>query len=110
MCGFLGGPNKICTDMLTCSSYFWGVCMDCVRSIRFSIPGKYGNSDVEIYAFEVNGSLQFEVTLLDGHGKTPDLRGLFFNLNDFSKTAGLTFSNDFGAISGLRTGLIDDMG
>ena len=84
--------------------------MDCVRSIRFSIPGKNGKSDVEIYAFEVNGSLQFEITLLDGHGKTPDLRGLFFNLNDFSKTAGLTFSNDFGAISGLRTGLIDDMG
>ena len=33
--------------------------MDFVRSIRFTIPGKNGKSDVEIYVQEVDGALKF---------------------------------------------------
>ena len=84
--------------------------MDFVRSIRFTIPGKNGKSDVEIYVQEVDGALKFEIINLDGDGKTPDLRGLFFDLNNDSKLDGLEYSDDFGVISSLQTGNVSNLG
>jgi hypothetical protein len=84
--------------------------MDCVRSITFLIPGNETTPDVEVKAVENNGSLEFIVTVLDGSGLTADLRGLFFNLNDVSKLAGLTVTGDGGAVTEYSTGDVINLG
>src|SRR5688572_16027740 len=84
--------------------------MDCVRSITFLIPGNETTPDVEVKAVENNGSLEFIVTVLDGSGLTADLRGLFFNLNDVSKLAGLTVTGDGGAVTEYSTGEVINLG
>ena len=65
--------------------------MDCVRSITFIIPGIDGLPDVEVTAVEADGSIEFSVEVLPtADGVIADLRGLFFNVNDDLKLAGLT--------------------
>ena len=73
--------------------------MECVRSITFTIPGKKGEPAIQVAVTELDGKLIFDLTALDG-GKGPaDLRGLFFDLNDETKLAGLQFVNDDGAVT-----------
>jgi hypothetical protein len=77
--------------------------MECVRSITFTIPGKKGEPAIQVAVTELDGKLVFDLSALDG-GKGPaDLRGLFFDLNDDTKLAGLQFANDDGAVTGLAT-------
>lgn len=84
--------------------------MDCERSITFVISGDAGAPDIEVKVVENNGSLEFVVTVLDGGGLTADLRGLFFNVNDDSKLAGLTVTENDGTVAEHRTGEVIDLG
>ena len=64
-----------------------------VRSIRFVIPGAGKSPGVEVTAVETeNGTLTFTVDVLNDSLKTADLRGLFFQLADESKLAGMKFA------------------
>ena len=75
--------------------------MDCTRSIIFAIPSKSGSPTTQVKVTEVNGALFFELTML-APGKSIDLRGLFFNINDDSKLAGLYHSGSGGKVSGAE--------
>ena len=69
--------------------------MECVRSITFIIPGIGGLPDVEVTAVEADGTIEFSVEVLTtGDGHIADLRGLFFDLNDDLKLAGLDAAGD----------------
>lgn len=79
----------------------------CPRQITFTIPG---NPGVTVTATEVNGAIEFHVVAEGTTNKTPDLRGLFFDLVG-DKTAGVTVTNEDG-ISGaqVRTNGVLDLG
>lgn len=53
-----------------------------------------GDVNVSITITEVNGDLQFDVTVLDDTGSIGDLNALFFDLADDSLTSGLTVLGD----------------
>ncbi len=64
--------------------------MDCVRSITFVIPGVQGSPSVQVLAVESGGAIEFTVEVLTtAAGATADLRGLFFDVDDDTKLAGL---------------------
>lgn len=69
----------------------------CPRQITFTIPGSPG---VQVTATEVDGSIVFEVVAIGTTNKIPDLRGLFFDLDE-SSMAGLTVTGD-GQVSGSQ--------
>lgn len=69
----------------------------CPRQITFHIPG---NPGVTVTATEVDGALQFTVVADETTNAVPDLRGLFFDINE-GKMAGLTVSGD-SAVTGSR--------
>ena len=80
-----------------------------VRSIAFSIPGKGEKSALEVYVEEKAGELVFTVKVAGGV-KLSDLRGLFFDVNDDSKLAGMTFKGGGGAIVDFDTVDVIDLG
>ena len=83
--------------------------MDCVRSITFIIPGIDGLPDVEVTAVEADGSIEFSVEVLPtADGVIADLRGLFFNVNDDLKLAGLTPAG--GDVTDFDTGDVINLG
>ena len=82
----------------------------CVRSITFTIPGSLTSPDVQVYVEELNGKLVFTASVIESGGKTADLRGLFFNLNDDSKLAGLTHSGSGGKVTDFDTVNVIDLG
>ena len=68
-----------------------------VRSIKFVIPGAGKSPGVEITAIEsANGTLTFTADVLNDAIKTADLRGLFFQLANNSKLAGMEFTQVSG--------------
>lgn len=69
----------------------------CPRQITFTIPGSPG---VVVTATEVDGAIEFHVVAEDTTNLTPDLRGLFFDIDE-SKLGGLTVSGD-AAVTGSR--------
>ncbi|WP_296680667.1 cadherin-like domain-containing protein [Novosphingobium sp.] len=69
----------------------------CPRQIIFTIPG---NPGVTVTATESGGAIVFEVVANGTTNKIPDLRGLFFDLDE-GKMAGLTITGDL-AVSGSR--------
>jgi Bacterial Ig domain len=84
--------------------------MSCVRSITFDIPGKAGAPGIRIYVEESAGTLMFTVNVLGAGGGLPgDLRGLFFDLNDDSKLAGLAATGS-SKITGFDTHDVIDLG
>lgn len=83
--------------------------MDCTRSIIFAIPSKSGSPTTQVKVTEVNGALFFELTML-APGKSIDLRGLFFNINDDSKLAGLYHSGSGGKVTDFDTVNVIDLG
>lgn len=86
--------------------------MSCERSITFTIPGASGSPGLKVTVVEDNGSLVFDLEVLDSSTSTADLRGLFFNLNDDSKLAGLTISANDGTVTELaaNAGKVLDLG
>lgn len=83
--------------------------MICKRSITFTLPSKTGAPLATITVVEVNGTLQFDMALTNPT-RSSDIRGLFFNLNDDAKMAGLHFAGDGGAITDFATGNVIDLG
>ncbi|MCP9926612.1 Ig-like domain-containing protein [Cyanobium sp. CH-040] len=83
---------------------------DCLRSIRFIIPGDGRSPDIEIYAYEGEGSdtgkIFFEATVLGNRGLTGDLRGLFFDFG--SSLDGLSVEGT--DITDFGTGNVIDLG
>ncbi len=71
----------------------------CPRQITFTIPG---NPGVLVTATEVDGTIVFHVVAESTTNLTPDLRGLFFDIDE-SKMAGLTVSGD-SALTGSMVG------
>lgn len=65
----------------------------CPRQITFTIPGRPG---VQVTATEVDGTIEFLVTVLNG--RRGDLRGLFFDFNE-SKLGGLVIGSDDGRLT-----------
>jgi hypothetical protein len=85
--------------------------MDCVRSISFIIPGNGTAPDVQVYAEEgPGGTLNFTVTVLASPGMTADLRGLFFDVADGGKLAGLSQSGSGGKVTDFDTVDVIDLG
>ncbi len=85
--------------------------MHCVRSIKFVIPGNGSAPDVEVYAEEgAGGTLNFTVTVLATPGLTADLRGLFFDVADDSKLAGLGHGGSGGKVTDFDTVNVIDLG
>ncbi|SNS60650.1 Ig-like domain-containing protein [Tropicimonas sediminicola] len=82
--------------------------MDCVRSITFIIPGVDGAPDVEVLAVENDGTIEFTITVLETDGVIADLRGLFFDVDDETKLAGLAATG--ADVSEYRTGDVIDLG
>lgn len=80
---------------------------DCVRSITFTIPGSPG---VQVYVEEQNGKLIFTASVIEAGGMTADLRGLFFNLNNDSKLAGLIQGGSGGKVTDFDTVGVIDLG
>jgi hypothetical protein len=78
--------------------------MSCERSITFIIPGKNGAPGIQVTVVEVaDGALAFTVDVLGVGGGLPgDLQGLFFDVNDDSKLAGLAVSGS-SLITGFDT-------
>ena len=72
----------------------------CPRQITFTIPG---NPGVQVTATEDNGTIVFQVDVLQGLGKIGDLRSLFFDINE-AKLPGLTVTSLDGV---MRNSLID---
>ena len=62
----------------------------CPRQVVFTLPGAPG---VQVTATEVNGTIEFEIDVLDTAGSTGDLRALFFHLNE-AELQGLQISSD----------------
>lgn len=60
-------------------------------SMTFTIEG---DVNVNVTITEVNGDLQFDVSVLDETGSIGDLNALFFDLADDSLTSGLSISGD----------------
>lgn len=60
-------------------------------SMTFTIEG---DVNVSITITEVDGALQFDVTVLDETGSIGDLNALFFDLSDDSLTEGLVITGD----------------
>lgn len=78
----------------------------CDRSITFTIPGKPG---VQVTATESgDGKINFVVDVLNTSSITGDLRGLFFNVVDDGKLAGLTATGP--KVTELATGSVIDLG
>ncbi|HEY8380964.1 MAG TPA: cadherin-like domain-containing protein [Microvirga sp.] len=82
------------------------------RSIEFTIPGTKGAPGVKVRIVEADGKLVFTVDVQDNLAAIADLRGLFFDLNDTSKLAGLTFTGGGGQIVEMqgKAGAITDLG
>lgn len=83
--------------------------MTCARSISFTIPGNSKSPGVLVTATEHEGKLDFTLALAGPDGSTGDLRGLFFDLADDSKLAGLSHSGsalvtDFDTVDVLDLG------
>lgn len=79
-----------------------------VRKIEFTIPGDAPTSGLHILVKEVEDGLSFIVSTLDGSGKSTDVRGLFFNINDALKLSGLVATgND---VSDQQLGGANDLG
>jgi hypothetical protein len=78
------------------------------RSITFTIPGTGKSPSVRVAATEVDGTLVFTTDVVSSSQQTADLRGLFFNLNNDSKLAGLTFTGT--QVSGFDTVDVIDLG
>lgn len=77
--------------------------MDCVRSIAFTIPGSSGKAGIDLLVVEnPDGTLTFTVDVADDQGRPADLRGLFFDLADETKLAGLHFSGGDDLITGFQ--------
>lgn len=66
--------------------------MTCARSISFTIPGSAQSPSVLVTATEHEGKIEFALALSGPAGTTADMRGLFFDLADDSKLAGLKHS------------------
>lgn len=78
--------------------------MEQARSITFTIPGTAGAPGVEVKAVEAaGGKIDFTVTVLQTASLTADLRGLFFNVADDAKLAGMSFSQSGGKITDFDT-------
>lgn len=70
--------------------------------VTFAIPGGPGvGVTVEDVA---GGDLKFTVTVGSADGKTADLRGLFFHLNDFASFTGLTVIGDPAVVTDRQFG------
>jgi len=78
------------------------------RSISFLIPGTGKKPGVKVTATEVNGTLFFTVDMVSTSQQTTDIRGLFFNLNDPAKLAGLSFEGEY--VSGFATDNVINLG
>lgn len=85
--------------------------MSCTRSITFVIPGTSGGPDVQVYAEEgTGGTLVFTVTVLSTPTLTADLRGLFFNVNENGKLAGMAVSQVGNKVTDFDTHDVIDLG
>lgn len=80
----------------------------CPRQIIFTIPG---NPGVQVTATEQDGTIVFEVDVLESIGTIGDLRSLFFDISE-AKLAGLTVTSGDGLLTESRIGAnaIDDLG
>lgn len=98
----------IANDAMSRQPIHGATTMSCPRSITFTIPGTGSSPGVTITAVEVDGKLQFTMSLPPGSSANADLRGLFFDLADDSKLAGLTASGsgmtDFDTIDVVDLG------
>jgi hypothetical protein len=79
------------------------------RSITFTIPGSNSSPGVKVTAVEnATGGVDFTVDVLSTSKMTADLRGLFFNLNDTGKLAGLSSTGlsvtDFDTVNVINLG------
>lgn len=78
--------------------------MEQARSITFVIPGASGSPGVQIKAVEaLGGKLDMTVNVLQSSTLTADLRGLFFNVADDLKLAGLGFTQSQNTITDFDT-------
>ncbi|MBI5257875.1 MAG: cadherin-like domain-containing protein [Burkholderiales bacterium] len=67
--------------------------MDCPRSITFTLAGTANSPAVEISAVEMaGGQIAFTLKVLETASLTADLRGLFFDMVNDAKLAGLKVS------------------
>ena len=70
----------------------------CPRQIIFTIPG---NPSVQVTATEHDGTIVFQVDVLEPGGTVGDLRSLYFDLDE-AKLPGLTITNDEGPLARSR--------
>lgn len=86
--------------------------MLCDRSIEFIISGGGSAPDVRVEAVEVEGRIRFLVDVLDGPLLTADLRGLFFDLADAERLAGLTIASADPLVTdfAIEAGRVIDLG
>lgn len=78
--------------------------MEQARSITFTVPGTAGSPGVEVKAVEAaGGTLEFTVSVMQSAALTADLRGLFFNVADDAKLAGLSFAQSGTLITDFDT-------
>jgi len=81
---------------------------DFKRSITFEIPGSKKSPAVDVTVVEVEGALEFVVTVQSTKNLTADLRGLFFDFNSVEKLAGLAYEGS--DVTGFETLSVIDMG
>jgi len=70
----------------------------CPRQIIFEIPG---NPGVQVTATEVDGTIVFNVDVLDATTSTGDLRALFFDVNE-AKLGGMTVTSSSSLLTESR--------
>lgn len=83
--------------------------MTCPRSITFTMAGTAKSPSVVVTVTENGGKLDFSLALSGPAGTTADMRGLFFDLADDSKLAGLKHSanaliTDFDTVNVIDLG------
>lgn len=64
------------------------------RSIEFVIENTKNGSDLLIKATEVDGTLVFDLNILESEKKNAELKGLYFDLNDLDKLVGIQAIGD----------------
>lgn len=70
-----------------------------VRSIEFVIEDPKNGSDLLIKAREVDGSLEFDLSVLESEKQNAELKGLFFDFNDLEKLSGIKVTEDGGDVT-----------
>ncbi|MFA3920218.1 hypothetical protein AB1E33_25115 [Ruegeria sp. 2012CJ15-1] len=76
--------------------------------MTFILPGVGKSPDVEVIATELDGTIEFTVTVLETGGGTTDLRGLFFDLANYTRLEGLEATGD--DVTGQGTGDVVNLG